>query len=205
MAKLALSYFDIHGGRGETARIALHVGGIAFDDDRIPFASWQSRKAEMPYGTVPVLTVDGESFAQSNGINRYVGKLTGLYPVDPLEAMRCDEVMDAVEDVAAKVLSTFSGGAVILRVAWRDALTRDVVGRSAPHRPRALREADAGTTMSSVVPSAPSGPIERIQIRLSWHSTENGRPHASTTLSGSRWPASASSPAVGQPPGPRVA
>ena len=38
MAKL--SYFDFHGGRGETARIAFHIGGIDYVDDRIPFASW---------------------------------------------------------------------------------------------------------------------------------------------------------------------
>ena len=36
MAKLKLSYFDFHGGRGAPARIALSIGGIAFEDDRVP-------------------------------------------------------------------------------------------------------------------------------------------------------------------------
>jgi hypothetical protein len=31
MAKLKLSYFDFHGGRGEPARLALSMGGIPFD------------------------------------------------------------------------------------------------------------------------------------------------------------------------------
>ncbi len=35
MAKLKLTYFDFDGGRGEPARLALHIGGIAFEDHRI--------------------------------------------------------------------------------------------------------------------------------------------------------------------------
>ena len=54
-----------------------------------------------------MLTVDGERITQSNAINRFVGRLAGLYPDDPLEALRCDEVMDAVEDVVTRVVATF--------------------------------------------------------------------------------------------------
>jgi glutathione S-transferase len=107
MPKLKLSYFDFHGGRGETARIALHIGGIEYEDDRIAFPDWKARKAGMIYGAIPQLDIDGTLLAQSNGINRYVGKLAGLYPQDALQAALCDEVMDAVEDVASKVLATF--------------------------------------------------------------------------------------------------
>ena len=35
MAQLKLTYFDFHGGRGEPARLALFIGGIAFEDDRV--------------------------------------------------------------------------------------------------------------------------------------------------------------------------
>ena len=31
MAKLKLSYFDFHGGRGEPARLALSMGGVPFE------------------------------------------------------------------------------------------------------------------------------------------------------------------------------
>ena len=34
-APLKLTYFDFHGGRGEPARIALSIGGIPFEDDRV--------------------------------------------------------------------------------------------------------------------------------------------------------------------------
>ena len=82
MAKLKLTYFDFHGGRGEPARLALSIGGIAFEDDRVPPSDWASRKAQTPFGALPVLEVDGQVVAQSNAINRYVGKLADLYPSD---------------------------------------------------------------------------------------------------------------------------
>ena len=107
MPDIQLTYFDFHGGRGEAARLALAIGGIPFDDRRIPLAEWPAVQPEMPFHAVPVLTVDGKSVTQSNGINRYVGKLTGLYPGDPWQAARCDEVMGAVEDVITKVVATF--------------------------------------------------------------------------------------------------
>jgi glutathione S-transferase len=79
VAKLKLSYFDFHGGRGEPARLALSMGGIPFEDDRVPLADWERRKQKTPFGALPVLEVDGQTIAQANAINCYVGKLTNLY------------------------------------------------------------------------------------------------------------------------------
>src|SRR5207253_7048180 len=108
MQKIKLTYFDFHGGRGEPARLALAIAGIAFDEDRVPFADWPRRKADTPFGCLPVLEVDGAIVTQSNGINRYVGKLADLYPSDPWQAALCDEAMEAVEDITSKVSTTFS-------------------------------------------------------------------------------------------------
>jgi glutathione S-transferase len=107
MSTLKLSYFDLHGGRGEPARLALACGGIDFEDHRIPRNDWPTFKAQMPFHAIPVLEVDGKVLTQSNTINRYVGKLAGLYPDDPWQAALCDEVMDAVEDVGHKIVATF--------------------------------------------------------------------------------------------------
>jgi prostaglandin-H2 D-isomerase / glutathione transferase len=105
MPKLKLSYFDFHGGRGEPARLALAIGGIPFEDDRVG-SDWAQRKGQTPFGSLPVLEVDGHLVTQSNAINRYVGKLANLYPTDPWQAVLCDETMDAVEDIGTKISAT---------------------------------------------------------------------------------------------------
>ena len=46
MPKLKLTYFDIHGGRGEPARLALSIGGIPFEDDRVAPSDWLACKPE---------------------------------------------------------------------------------------------------------------------------------------------------------------
>jgi glutathione S-transferase len=108
MDKPKLVYFDIDGARGEAARLAMVIGGVPFEDDRVKFTDWPARKPGTPFGALPVLEVDGQAVAQSNGINRYVGKLAGLYPSDAWQAALCDEAMDAVEEISTRVWSTMA-------------------------------------------------------------------------------------------------
>ena len=108
MPKLVLTYFDFDGSRGEAARLAMHVAGVTFEDRRIPRKDWPGHRDQTPYQELPVLEVDGKLIAQSNTINRYLGKLTGLYPKDDWQAAIVDEVMDAIEDISTKIGSTFS-------------------------------------------------------------------------------------------------
>ena len=108
MPKLKLTYFDFHGGRGEPARLALSIGGIPFEDDRVPPSDWERRKPNTPFGALPLLEVDGQTLAQSNAVNRYVGKLTDLYPTDAWQAALCDEVMEAVGTSVPSLLLPFS-------------------------------------------------------------------------------------------------
>jgi glutathione S-transferase len=107
MTQLKLSYFDMHGGRGEPARLALAIGGIAFEDHRFSFPEFAEVKKTAPFGQVPVLHVDGIQVTQCDSINRYVGKLAGLYPADPYQALLCDEVMYVVEEASVKLGPTF--------------------------------------------------------------------------------------------------
>lgn len=107
MSQLKLTYFDFHGGRGEPARLAMHMGGIAFEDNRFAGADFAEVRKSTPFGQVPTLHVDGVQVTQSDAITRYVGKLTGLYPTDAYQALLCDEVLDAVEDANVKLGATF--------------------------------------------------------------------------------------------------
>ena len=87
-------------------RLALSMGAVPFEDDRIAIADWPERKDTTPFGAVPVLQAEGKTLAQSNAISRYVAKLTGLYPSDFWQAALCDEAMDAVEDLLQQIGAT---------------------------------------------------------------------------------------------------
>jgi glutathione S-transferase len=102
MPQLKLTYFDFHGGRAEPARLALHIGGIAFEDHRFAFPEFAEIRKSTPFGQVPTLHVDGVQICQSDAITRYVGKLAGLYPADPYQALLCDEVMAVIEDATIR-------------------------------------------------------------------------------------------------------
>src|SRR5258706_8624306 len=106
MTKLKLSYFDFDGGRGEPARLALHIGSVPFEDDRINPKEWPQIRDRTPFQALPTLEVDGKLVSQSNSINRYVGKLAGLYPQDDWQALLCDGVMDAAEAIGVRVSNT---------------------------------------------------------------------------------------------------
>lgn len=53
----------------------------------------------VPFGQLPILEVDGVVIPQSLAQLRYVGKIGGLYPTDPMEAAFCDAAADTFTDV----------------------------------------------------------------------------------------------------------
>ena len=107
MPKLNLSYFDFHGGRAEPVRLALHIGGVEFEDHRFTPTEFAEVRKATPFGQVPTLTVDDVMVTQSDSILRYAGKLAGLYPSDAFQALLCDEVMFVVEEASMKLGPTF--------------------------------------------------------------------------------------------------
>ncbi|UTA47066.1 glutathione S-transferase family protein [Simiduia sp. 21SJ11W-1] len=107
MTSIKVTYFDVNGGRAEPLRLALHWAGTQFEDHRFSFAEFADVRAHTPFGQVPVVNLDGEVITQSNALLRYFGKQAGLYPKDDYQALLCDEVMDAIEDVTHKVVATF--------------------------------------------------------------------------------------------------
>lgn len=107
MSKYAVTYFDFDGGRGEPIRIALHAAGLEFEDVRWAFPEFGEKRGTLRFNAVPVLSMDGEVITQSNAISRYIGKTCGLYPEDPKQALYCDEVMDALEDLSHYLVQTF--------------------------------------------------------------------------------------------------
>jgi glutathione S-transferase len=107
MTRFKLTYFDFDGGRGEPIRLAFHIGGIDFEDVRLKGADFREVRETFRFRALPVLEIDGQQVTQSNAIARYVGKRAGLYPADELQALYCDEVMDASEDLDHAIGKTF--------------------------------------------------------------------------------------------------
>ncbi|WP_301101420.1 glutathione S-transferase family protein [Propionivibrio sp.] len=120
MDQLKITYFDIDGGRAEPARLALHIGGIAFEDHRFAFGEFAAVRKTTPLNQVPTLQVNDVQVTQSGAITRYVGRLSGLYPEDAFQAMLCDEIMDGVEDVSIKLGTTFGLAGDDLKIARTD-------------------------------------------------------------------------------------
>lgn len=103
MTNYKLTYFDVDGGRAESIRIPFHAAGIDFEDNRISFQDFGESRENFPFNCVPVLEIDGQVVSQSNALSRYAGKKAGLYPEDEMQALYCDEVMGAAEDLTNHV------------------------------------------------------------------------------------------------------
>lgn len=128
MDTLKLTYFDFSGGRAEPARLAFHIGGIPFEDKRFAPADFPEVRKSTPLNQVPTLHVNGIQVTQSDAITRYAGRRAGLYPEDDLQALFCDEVMGALEDINIKLGATFGLTGEALRTA-REPLAAEVLPR----------------------------------------------------------------------------
>ncbi|KAG7357561.1 glutathione S-transferase, N-terminal domain containing protein [Nitzschia inconspicua] len=99
--RLKLYYFDIK-GKGEPIRLLCAYAGIDIEDYRFvtrdEFLAMREG-TRLPFSQVPMLEVDGKhSLVQSCAIMRYLGKLGGLYPVDPIQAAKVDALMEQETD-----------------------------------------------------------------------------------------------------------
>lgn len=97
--EIKLTYFNIK-GLAEMIRLTLTLGGIEFEDIRMDYQEFMKLKegGTLPFGQLPVLTVDGKNFSQSQPLLRYAMKLAGTYPSDPLAALELEEVLEAIRE-----------------------------------------------------------------------------------------------------------
>ena len=120
---LKLIYLDHHYWRAECSRLALFMSSVPFEDARMSYDSMYSSGA-LTFGTFPALVVGGKGVLnQTQAIARYVGHITGMYPVDPFLAAKCDEAIDALTDISDLVTATMQERNPQRKVQWRQALT----------------------------------------------------------------------------------
>jgi len=106
MKDVKLTYFEST-GRAELSRILLAYGGVRYTDERVPRSSFPGLKPQLPYGQLPVLTVDGVTISQSITIARYLAKEVGLTGTTAIHAAQADEMVDAQIDVMNKGVPAF--------------------------------------------------------------------------------------------------
>ena len=96
--------------RAKAITINFKLAKVPFELDIVTgevFKADQSNTAKYPLGQLPVLTLpDGRLITQSVAIARYAGKLSGLYPSDPVEALLVDEIIDTCNEVLASAPQT---------------------------------------------------------------------------------------------------
>lgn len=98
LPSLTLVYANMQ-ALAEPARMLLHYAGVPFTDvhawDHYGLPWREGGKQRTPFGRVPVLVVNGtQSFDQSGAIQRYLARLTGTCPADPVVAAQADALCD---------------------------------------------------------------------------------------------------------------
>lgn len=96
--QLKVTYFN-GPGRAELTRLLLAAGGVEFVDERISGPEFGALKPTLPLGQLPTIQVDGVTFSQSMAMARYAAKVSGLYPADPVAALRNDMISETLCDV----------------------------------------------------------------------------------------------------------
>ena len=111
---LSLIYFDFPFWRAEVSRIALNIGKIKFNDIRVGREEFMRARSSgklddgtiIPFNQLPCLKVNNESIAQTAGIARFCGKLSGLYPKDnDITAAKIDQFLDFITDITVLIFN----------------------------------------------------------------------------------------------------
>jgi prostaglandin-H2 D-isomerase / glutathione transferase len=123
--RVKLVYFDAP-GKAEAIRLAFHIAGIEFTDERLNKVTWAALKPTIgPYAQIPYLEVDDNRIFQSINIALYAGTITGLTVTDLLEECKMREAMLCCDDLFVTLMPSFSILDMEERVAARTLLFRD--------------------------------------------------------------------------------
>jgi len=96
-ADIKLVYFDFR-GRGEFLRLMLEASGTQYDEERIQFTDWPTKKAAAPFGTVPYMTYKGTTVGQTIACAELLARELGFMGKSNTDAARILEVIGLWED-----------------------------------------------------------------------------------------------------------
>ena len=91
-------------GRAELIRWIFSQAGVAYEDKRVAGEEWATFKPKTPYGSMPVLDIDGKLLAGSGPIARYVAEEFGLGGSNAIENCELASLYDVLEDLFMKMV-----------------------------------------------------------------------------------------------------
>ncbi len=98
MPTYKLTYFEAR-GRAEVGRFIFKQADVEFEDVRIKKDKWPAFKPTTPYGSLPMLEVDGKILAGSRSIHRYLAEEFGLAGSNAWENAELDSIVDVGIDI----------------------------------------------------------------------------------------------------------
>ena len=107
-AQYKLTYFNMR-GKAEVIRLLFAVAGVEYEDARIERDAWpvEKEKVNPPFGQMPLLTVEGQTYCQSISIGRYLAEKFGLAGGSDLEKLKVDMIVHCCEDMIVAFSSVF--------------------------------------------------------------------------------------------------
>ena len=106
MPTYKLYYFPSK-GRAELIRWIFVQAGVPYEDKRIAGEEWAAFKPNTPFGSIPVLDVDGKLLAGSGPIARYLAEELGLAGSNAIENCELASLYDVMDDLFAKLAGFF--------------------------------------------------------------------------------------------------
>ena len=79
---------------------------MQYEDNRIAGEEWPALKPKTPFGTMPILEVDGKTIGGSGPIARYVAEKYGLAGANDLENVELAGIFDMIKDMNTTVYNT---------------------------------------------------------------------------------------------------
>ena len=102
MPTYKLYYFPAK-GRAELIRWIFAQVGVPYEDKMIDGEEWAAFKPKTPYGSMPVLDIDGKLLAGSGGIARYLAEEFGLAGSNAIENCELSSLYDVMEELFEKL------------------------------------------------------------------------------------------------------
>ena len=98
MPTYKLYYFQAR-GRAELIRWIFIQAGVPYEDIRFTGEEWAKFKPNTPFGSMPVLDIDGKFYGGSGPIARYVAEQHGLAGSNPVENFELATISDVIDDL----------------------------------------------------------------------------------------------------------